>query len=447
MVRDRFDLDQNAARLLRLFGDSRRAPPERLRGRGPDRLRSRIRRGASVSELVLAIVFWSAVAFVAWTWAGFPLVLALRALRPRSLELREGPLPSVGLVIVVHNEAAVIEAKLANIEAVDYPRERLRVIVVSDGSDDGTNQLVAAHAGPTPVTLLPLGRVGKNAALNAGVAAIDGEILVLSDADSLLEPDALRRLVAPFCDPSVGAVAGDFRYVAADREGSGERSYWSVDRWWRRLESRAGSVTSATGQLYAVRRALATPVPDGVTDDFYLSVAAIAGGQRLWFEPRAIARGPVAVDLRRGVPPQGPVDRPGLCERVEPERLLDPRCSGFYAIQLFTHKVMRRLVGLPIAVLAVSAPLLWSVHPVYRLATVLQLAFHGLALAGFALRHRRAGGAHVFALPLAFDAASLAGLLAFASFVRGDNQRGWVPDRRATRAMEAVASATSPENA
>jgi Glycosyl transferase family 2 len=400
-----------------------------------------------MSELLLAIAFWSAAAFIAWTWAGFPLVLALRALRPRSLELRERPLPSVGLVIVVHNEASVIEAKLANIEAVEYPRDRLRVIVVSDGSDDGTNQLVAAHAGPTPVTLLPLGRVGKNAALNAGVAAIDGEILVLSDADSLLEPDALRHLVAPFCDPGVGAVAGDFRYVAADREGSGERSYWNVDRWWRRLESRAGSATSATGQLYAVRQALATPVPDGVTDDFYLSVAAIAGGQRLWFEPGAIARGPVAVDsdaeFRRKVRLIGR----GFASVWGRRRLLDPRCSGFYAIQLFTHKVMRRLVGVPIAVLAASAPLLWSAHPFYRLATVLQLAFHGLALAGFALRHRRVGGAPVFALPLAFDAASLAGLLAFASFVRGDNQRGWVPDRRASRGMEAVVSATSPENA
>jgi hypothetical protein len=176
-------------------------------------------------------------------------------------------------------------------------------------------------------------------------------------------------------------------------------------------------------------------------------VAAIAGGKRLWFEPGAIARGPVAVDsdaeFRRKVRLIGR----GFASVWGRRRLLDPRCSGFYAIQLFTHKVMRRLVGVPIAVLAACAPLLWSVHPFYRLATVLQLAFHGLALAGFALRHRRVGGAPVFALPLAFDAASLAGLLAFASFVRGDNQRGWVPDRRASRGMEAVVSATSPENA
>jgi glycosyltransferase involved in cell wall biosynthesis len=390
------------------------------------------------------IAFWLAAGWIAWTWLGFPLLLAVRALRPRPLAASGDVIPSVGFVIVVHNEAAVIEAKLANLEAVAYPRDRLEVIVVSDGSDDGTNELVAAHAGPTPVKLLALHRVGKNAALNAGVARTGGDVVVLSDADSLLEPDALERLVAPFADAHVGAVAGDFRYLAEGSEGRGERSYWNLDRLWRWLESRAGSVTSATGQLYAVRRAVCAPVPDGVTDDFCLSTGAIAAGLRLWYEPSAVARGPVVAapeaEFRRKVRMIGR----GFASVWHRRGLLDPRRTGFYALQLLTHKVLRRLVAVPLVVLVAAAPALASAHVFYALATAFQLAFHGLALAGFALRGWPASRTPALSLPLAFDAANLAGLIAFARFVRGDSQQRWVPDRRPT--LETATSA-SPENA
>lgn len=395
----------------------------------------------------LTLSFWLAAAWILWTYAGFPLVLALRALRPRPLAPRGDATPSVGFVIVVHNEAAVIEAKLANLEALAYPRDRLQVIVVSDGSDDCTNALIASHAGPTPVKLVPLGRVGKNAALNAGVAAVREDIVVLSDADSLLAPGALLRLVAPFADPRVGAVAGDFRYVAADGEGRGERAYWNMDRAWRWLESRAGSVTSATGQLYAVRRAICEPVPDGVTDDFFLSTGAIAAGLRLWFEPGAVASGLVAAA------PEGEFWRKvrvigrGFASVWHRRGLLDPRRTGFYAAQLLTHKVLRRLVGLPLVVLAVAAPMLAAVHPFYRLAAVFQFLFHGLAVAGLALRRRRLARAAVFSLPLAFDAANLAGLVALARFLRGESQQRWVPNRQAASPLSTATSATSPENA
>jgi cellulose synthase/poly-beta-1,6-N-acetylglucosamine synthase-like glycosyltransferase len=395
-----------------------------------------------MSAFALA-AFWGSAAFVAWTWVVFPLVLGLRALRPRPLRTRDTEaFPEVDLLIVVHNEEAVIGAKLANLEALDYPRDRLHAIVVSDGSDDATERLVGAHAGATPVALLALERVGKNAALNAGLEACVGEVVVLSDADSLLAPDALRRLVAPFADPEVGAVAGDFRYVATEGEGRGERSYWTLDRGWRWLESRAGSVTAATGQLYAIRRALATPVPDGVTDDFHLSTGAVDAGRRLWFEPGAVAHGPVAAsteaEFRRKVRLIGR----GFASVWSRRRLLDPRRTGFYALQLLTHKVLRRLVGLPLVALAATAPLLWSVHPIYALAAVAQLGFHGLAALGFALRDTRVGGSAPFALPLAFDAANLAGLIAFFRFARGRTERGWSPERGS-----AALRAPSPEKA
>src|SRR5262245_3394295 len=171
-----------------------------------------------------------------------------------------------------------------------------------------------------------------------------------------------------------------------------------MDRAWRWLESRAGSATSATGQLYAIRRALCSRVPDGVTDDFYLSTGAVAAGKRLWFEPRAVATGAVAAapdaEFRRKVRLIGR----GFASVWQRRNLLDPRHTGFYAAQLLTHKILRRLVGVPLVVLAVAAPLLASVNPIYAIAAVGEWVFHGLALAGFGLRHSRWGRLPALAL-------------------------------------------------
>jgi len=406
-----------------------------------------------IHGLLLAL-FWFSVAFVLWAYAGFPLVLALRALRPGRRPETGGELPFVSYVVVVYNERAVIDAKLANIEAIEYPRDRLQVLVVSDGSDDGTDERVLAHAGPTPVQLIALPRLGKNAALNAGVAEARHEVLVFSDADSMLEPGALKHLVAPLSDESIGGVAGDYHYTGAAEgtsdEGEGERTYWSVDRVWKQLECHRGSVTSATGQIYAIRRAYFTPVPDGVTDDFFVSTGVMAHGRRLYFEPAARASGPVAAsteaEFRRKVRMMGR----GLSSVWQRRTLLDARTTGFYAIQLFSHKVMRRLVGLPLIGLFISAPLLawghsptWlfssapTVETLYVVAAVGQLAFHALALVGWIARRHRLGQLPLFSLPLFFDMVNLCGLLALSDFLRGRQNRGWVPHRPVANAPAA----------
>jgi len=379
-------------------------------------------------------VFWLSVVTLAWTYLGFPIVLALRAaLQPSQRSAPSEPdetrLPHVSYVIAVHNECSVIDAKLANVDATDYPRDRLEVILASDGSDDGTNERIRAYAGELRIRLLELPRIGKNAALDAGIAAADGEILFFSDADSMLEPQALRRIAAHFADPKIGGVAGDYRYDTGPVQGDGERAYWSVDRIWKRLESRGGSTTSATGQLYAIRSSVSEPVPNGVTDDFFLSTGAIAAGLRLVFEPRAVARGPIAAsveaEFRRKVRMMGR----GFSSVWQRRALLDPRRSGFYALQLLTHKLLRRLAGIPLAGLLVSTPALTGLHPLYAVALVGQVCFHVLALLGWLLRHHPVGQLRLLSLPLFFDMANLAGLIALFDVLRGRQRLGWVPDR------------------
>ncbi|MGH3027046.1 MAG: glycosyltransferase family 2 protein [Gaiellaceae bacterium] len=377
------------------------------------------------------LFFWSAAGLLAYTYVLFPLLVLLRAaLRPRPYESREIT-PTVTLVISAHNEAASIGAKLENLLSLDYPDDRLEIVIASDGSDDGTDELVRGYA-ERGVRLVSLPRVGKAAALNAAVAEAGGEVLVFSDANSIYASDALRTLVKPFADPAVGGVAGDQQYLSrddADAIASGEQRYWDLDRLLKAAESRAGSTISATGAIYAVRRSLFRSVPPGVTDDFFTSTEAIAQGYRLVFAADAVAYEPVAktgeVEWGRKVR----VMTRGLRAVLMRRELLDPRRHGFYAVQLLTHKLLRRTMVFPLALAAMSSPLLWRRGRIYRAATLAQAAVYGLGAGGLLLRDRPLGRRKAFMLPAFFCFVNAASLRAAWNVVRGHRIDRWEPQR------------------
>jgi hypothetical protein len=376
-------------------------------------------------------VFWGSMGVLAYAYAGFPLLVAARALvRKRPIAAGDG-LPSVTVVVPAHNEAGIIEEKLANVASVGYPPERLEIIVASDGSDDGTNDLVRAH--PAGARLLPLPRVGKNAALNEAAAAARGEIVVFTDADAKMAEHALHYLVAPFADPEVGGVAGERRHGDVSRPKSlAARTRHSL----RELLSRSGSVTSAEGQIYAVRRELVQPAPPNVPDDSWISTRVVAAHSRLVYEPRALTHPFVGVTrvhdpFERKVRMTGPSLRALWLGR----ELLNPRVYGFYALQLFSHKLLRRLVFVPVVALAVTAIALSRQGRVYRLAALAQAGLHGAALAGLLLRGTRLGRLKALKAPLAFDLGNAAAAVALAQQLRGRRPRDdmWEPQRVVTQ--------------
>lgn len=328
----------------------------------------------------LAVAFWAAAALVGWTLVGFPLACAaVAALRPRPV--RRAPIrPELTVVICAHDEADRIVAKLDNLEAQEYPPDRLRVIVASDGSTDGTVE--AARARPRrfgSFEVLDLPRTGKNGALRAALERAVTDIVVCTDADALLAPDALARLVAPFADPTVGAVAGHQRTLEAggpdaDHSVAGERWHRRMETALKRLESATGSAVGATGALYAVRRALIDGIPDDVTDDFWCSTAAVVAGRRLVFAADAVAYEPVAGTWRAEHRRKERLIARGLRGVWGRRRLADPRRTGWYAVVLVTHKVLRRLLVVPALTMAVTAPLLWPRGRWYRLATGAEVA-------------------------------------------------------------------------
>ncbi|MBW2269411.1 MAG: glycosyltransferase [Deltaproteobacteria bacterium] len=379
-------------------------------------------------------IFWGSLALVVYAYAGYPVLLFLRArLRPRPHA--SGALePRISLIICAHNEAGVIREKLENVLSLDYPRDALEVIVASDGSTDETLKHARAF-GDRGVGVLDLPRRGKIPTLNDAVRVSRGEILVFSDANSMLDAGALRALVAPFSDPQVGGVAGDQRYwnkqTRAADGSEGERAYWDLDRKCKEWQGLAGSVTSATGAVYAIRRSLFREVPPGVTDDFWVSTNVVAQGHRLVFASEAIAREAVTdssdAEFRRKVR----VISRGLRGVVRMRGLLDPRRHGFYALQIFSHKVLRRLVALPLLALIFATPFLWQAGALYRAFAIGEAILGACALLGAlaSATSSRWGRARVLSIPHYFAMVNAASLVALLNLLRGRRIDVWEPQR------------------
>jgi cellulose synthase/poly-beta-1,6-N-acetylglucosamine synthase-like glycosyltransferase len=235
-------------------------------------------------------LFWGALGALAWTHVGYPLTAgALARIRERRVANDPGWQPAVAVIVAAHNEEDVIERRLENLLALDYPADRLELVVASDASSDRTNELVEAVAAREPrVRLLDCPRGGKVAAQDRAVRETAGEVVAFSDANATWAPDALRRLVAALADPDVAYVCGRLRL--ADAEGTNrEGLYWRCELWLREQESRLGSVTGGNGSIYALRRGDHVEVDPRWGHDLSLPYRMVQNGRRAVYEPAAEA--------------------------------------------------------------------------------------------------------------------------------------------------------------
>jgi cellulose synthase/poly-beta-1,6-N-acetylglucosamine synthase-like glycosyltransferase len=380
-------------------------------------------------RLMAEVIFWLSAAALFYTYAGYPLLLALvSAVRPR--RVRRGDFEStVSVIITAYNEERDLAVKLENTLALDYPSELLEIIVASDCSSDRTDDIVKEFA-PRGVRLhRQAQRLGKTAAQNAAVAQARGDVILFSDATSLYQPDAVQALLPNFADPMVGCVAGRLIYVdpANSRIGRGARSYWSYETFLKKHESRACSLIGASGCLYAVRRAAYVPLYHEACSDFIIATKMVEQGLRAIYEPNAVCteltnrRGDNELKMRVRVIAQTFTD---LWRHVA---MLNPFRSGFYAIQLLSHKVMRYLVPFFLmAIFVASLTLAGSVF--FRILFAAQLAAYACAALAWVLdlvgiRSR------LLAFPQYFVLANIASLIALYKFLRGERYAHWEPIR------------------
>jgi cellulose synthase/poly-beta-1,6-N-acetylglucosamine synthase-like glycosyltransferase len=378
------------------------------------------------------LAFWLAIALIVYAYIGFSLLIIIAARLKNRRVQQKTITPRVSLIIPVWNEERTIAERLENALSLDYPVGALEIIVASDGSNDNTEVIVTKYEAQG-VRLLSFPRRGKIHALKDAVASAAGEILVFSDANSMYKRDALRMLVRNFADPEVGGVCGNQIYLKAkkaDATSQGEGMYWSFDKWLKRMESLTGSIVSAHGAIYAIRRSLyQPPASAAVTDDFAISTAVIEQGYRLVFEGEAIAyeepTASAALEFGRKVR----IMTRGLRGVLLRRRLLNPFRYGFYSLELFSHKVLRRLVPVFLLVLLGASFVLSGRNDFYLTVTVAQVLFYVLAALGYSLRRHRLGRLKFFYIPFFYCLANAAALIAVIRILRGKKVERWQPQR------------------
>jgi len=346
----------------------------------------------------LKFLFWAAAALIVYTYAGYPAVLALLAREKRQDAAPENDsgilrdLPTATLIVPACNEERWIARKIKNSLALDYRRERLEIIIASDGSDDRTVEIAkACEASGLSVVAFP-SRVGKQEMLNRLAPRARGEIIAMTDANALLAPDALRQLVQPFADPRVGCAIGRRVCIVQERSVASvaESLYWRYESWIKRAESRSHSCLAATGQLYAVRRAL-FPHVERVGEDFYIPMKVLAStSRRIAYVPEAVAAIPAAASLAIEFERKTRAHVAFLISLPLLKELLLPWRTPVWW-QFISHHVLRMLVPVAMLVAISCSAVLAPTTGAYFFALIAQLVFYSLAFIGwrFAERGRR----------------------------------------------------------
>ncbi len=376
-------------------------------------------------QLIPRIIFWGSLGAMVYTYILFPIIAIVRGLLfPKNYQRDETYTPGVSIIIPAYNEETNIIAKLDNLRDLDYPPEQREIIVASDGSDDQTNALVASYTGLN-VQLLELPRQGKNAAMNAATAIATREVLAFSDADTMLPPHVLRLLVAPLHDPNIGGVASDYRYPSTDEGEQGERAYWSFDRTLKIVQSRAWSTSSITGGFYVIRRSLYQTIPSGVLDDLFNLTRVVSAHKRMILEPAAKVYGPIAESSQTEFGRKVRITTRGLRSIWLSRHLLNPRTYGFFAIQFLSHRLLRWLMSIPLALMTISAPFLWRCGSLYKLATLGLASLHSGALLSMIIPDHLKIVKKVLSFPFYFDMIHVAGFFALRNFLKGQQRDLW----------------------
>jgi cellulose synthase/poly-beta-1,6-N-acetylglucosamine synthase-like glycosyltransferase len=393
-----------------------------------------------MTHLAAAVVFWIALALLVYLYAGYPLVAWWRARASPRWHQREPIVPLVTVVVVAHNEAATIVGRIQNLLALDYPADRLDVVIASDGSTDDTVARARSHVDPRVAVRSFRRRRGKAAVLNDVVPSARGEIVVLADARQRFESAAVQTLVSNFADPSVGAVSGELMLNAGTTAtGDGVGFYWRYEKFIRRHESRTDSTVGATGAIYAIRRPLFEPIPaNTILDDVLVPMRVVRRGYRVLFDERSRA-----VDGPSATPHQELIRKTrtiaGLFQLFCRERwLLNPLRNRLW-FETWSHKILRLAAPLLQAAIVACSVVLRDV-PFYRLMLLGQCAFYAAAIRGWMSDELRSARpdlralsresrapiySRIVAVPYAICLMNWATVVGFVRYVTGNQRVTW----------------------
>jgi cellulose synthase/poly-beta-1,6-N-acetylglucosamine synthase-like glycosyltransferase len=375
-------------------------------------------------------VFWTSLAVIFYTYFGYSLFIVLlsRIVRNR---VKQAPIePSVTLIITAYNEEKNIAQKLQNVLSLDYPKEKLEILVASDGSKDRTEEIAQGFAGRGVKVIRVEGRVGKTETQNQAVKASGGEIIVFSDATTEYDKKAIRMIVRNYADPSVGAVSGRYEYYnpTGNPVGIGNILFWKYENFIKRCQTEIKTITGCCGCIYSVRRSAYEPLPPDIISDLTEPLKILEKGYRIAFEPEAVAFEETTERSAEEFSMRVRVIARGMRGLIYMKRLFNPIQFGFVSFQLFSHKVLRWAVPVFMVTLFVSNFFLAG-ELFYKLTFGLQALFYMMALMGW-LAEKSQVKVRFFSIPLYFLIVNLASLSSFFQILKGYKAVTWETVRK-----------------
>ena len=386
---------------------------------------------------MFGIIFWLSVAAVVYVYVGYPILITLLARLRKPLSLSSNYHPTVTLIFAANNEQKVIAKKLENTLELDYPREKLQILVADDGSTDQTAEIVKSFQAQGVELVSFQQRRGKLAALINAIENVRGDIILFSDADNFYPPDALQATVKYFQNQSIGAVSGGRNVIGESSLGNAEGLYWQYEEFIKRQESRFGSCAGVAGDLLAIRRPLFTPPPLGIiNDDFYMALGVLKQGYRVVYAPDARSYHPVAGTE------QGEIERrsrmvAGRYQVIFSAWHMLPWKNPAAVWQIVSHKYLRPLV--PFAMIAAFLSNVFALFGVWlvdgpawlllaapfdTIFLVLQVLFYSVAFVGMRIKSRGLLGKILY-LPTFLVNSNLAALGGFYRYISSKQTVVW----------------------
>jgi cellulose synthase/poly-beta-1,6-N-acetylglucosamine synthase-like glycosyltransferase len=383
--------------------------------------------------LTLTAIFFLVPLYV---YAGYPLLLfIIKTVYTPKHTIDENMSPSVTLIVSCFNEEAVIEEKISNSLAIDYPEEQFEILFLSDGSTDRTDDLIKSNSSKKIKLIRQEGRLGKTSGLNMAVPEAKGDIIVFSDANAMYQPDAIHKLVRHFADEQVGLVVGAAIYTDGEKNSAAqsENSYWEYELLIKQWESQIHSVVGGDGAIYAIRKHLYDKLDAKDINDFVNPLEIIAKGYRGIFDREAICLEETAGDFAKEARRKERIVNRSFRGLMKVRRVMNPFRTGFFAIEVISHKLLRWLV--PIFILGIAiASIIHSYDGIliFQILYVLEMVFLWLAIVGH-LKHKSGSMPPIFFYPYYFLMVNYYSLIGILKALSGNIQVTWSSPRQASQ--------------
>lgn len=381
-----------------------------------------------MAETILTIILVASLAEIFWAYCGYPLFMAFCGMFVRKERVISDSTPEVTVVITAHNEEKRIAEKIENTLELDYPNDKLHVIVVSDASTDRTEEIVRSYIDRGVTLRIVPERRGKHFGQGRGVASAPSEIVVLTDATTFLRHDAVRMIVQNYADPKIGCVSGRDDVRDTETSSAGEGAYVKYEMALRRLESKVSSIIGASGSFFSVRKKLTDGWIDDMSSDFYLPIKCYMAGYRSILDERAIGYYTVLHDPTREFNRKLRTIVHGLEVLFHFKEAMNPFRYGLFAIQILSHKLLRWLVPFALITAFMANILLLNDGVVYRMLFVLQASLYILATVSYYVPSLQSQT--VFKIPLFFVMVNLSILVAWYKYLRGEKYVVWKATER-----------------